>query len=162
MVMQIRQPDVVDDHPGVVLRAPGLDVGVVEPGVVPRHEVLPLQDLQRLGLGLNLARDKHPHARCHGRHTCRLEKRPSRDPERRAVHHPASPCIAVYGGSASPPRHPGRRYILPRSRHFWKIRCTCASAWLRASSGDTLPVAAWANMVEITQVLKISSMAALA
>src|SRR5262249_41068249 len=55
-VMQIRHPDVIDDHAGVVLRAPGLDVGVVEPGVVPRYEVLPLQDLQRLLLGLNLAR----------------------------------------------------------------------------------------------------------
>jgi hypothetical protein len=53
-------------------------------------------------------------------------------------------------------------YTLPRSRHFWKMRCTCASAWLRASSGVSLPVAAWANMVEITQVPKISSMAALA
>src|SRR5262245_44760951 len=162
--MQIRHPDVVDDHPGVVLRAPGLDVGVVEPGVVPWHKVLPLQDLQRLGLGLSIAWDNEmpPHARCHGRHACRFEKRPSRDPERRAVPHPASPCIAVYGGNTSLDHHPGRRYILPRSRHFWKICCTCASAWLRASSGVSLPVAAWANMVGITQVLKISSMAALA
>ena len=31
------------------------------------------------------------------------------------------------------------RYILPRSRQVWKICCTCASAWLRASSGVSLP-----------------------
>src|SRR5262249_15536991 len=98
-------PDIVDAHPGVVLRAPGLDVSIVEPGVVPWHEVLPLQDLQRLGLGLNLVRDKHPHARCHGRHACRLEKRPSRDPERRAVPHTASPsyCCVRWARISTPP-----------------------------------------------------------
>src|SRR6185503_9128704 len=38
----------VDDHLGIVLLSPLLDVFVVEPLVVAGHEVVPLQDTQRL------------------------------------------------------------------------------------------------------------------
>ena len=66
VLIQICQPDVVDAYPHIVLLAPGLDVGVVEPGIVAWHEVLPLQDLQRFGLGPNPARDNktHPQTCC--------------------------------------------------------------------------------------------------
>ena len=52
--------------------------------------------------------------------------------------------------------------ILPFSFHLAKMRLHWASAALSAFSGDSAPVAALANMVLITQVLNVSSIAALA
>src|SRR5207248_4340247 len=52
--------DVIDDDVGIVLLAPFLDVLVVEPLVVTRHEVVPLQDLQRLARGAAPARQQQP------------------------------------------------------------------------------------------------------
>ena len=45
--------DIVDCHLGVVLGSPLLDVLVVEPLVVSRNEVTPLQDLQGLPRGMS-------------------------------------------------------------------------------------------------------------
>ncbi|MNN35075.1 hypothetical protein D3C81_1489130 [compost metagenome] len=49
--------DVVDHHLGIVLLAPLFHVGVVEPLVVARHEMVPLQDLQRALRRVGIARD---------------------------------------------------------------------------------------------------------
>ena len=69
------EPDVVDDHLGVVPLAPLLDVGVVEPGVVARDGVLPLQDSEGLLLGSGAAWHHHwRHASYQGGGSGRLKK----------------------------------------------------------------------------------------
>ncbi len=58
-------------------------------------------------------------------------------------------------------RRVGGDQIIPFSFHFAQMRFMAASACLSASSGVSAPVAALANMLFNTQVLNVSSMAAL-
>ena len=56
---ELSEVDVVDLHVRVVLVAPVLRVGLVEPDVVRRHEVTPLDDLERvLVLPVDVLRDR--------------------------------------------------------------------------------------------------------
>src|SRR5262245_11219726 len=93
--VDVSQADVVHNNVGVVLGAPFLDIGVIEPLVIPWHEVAPLQDLQRLLLGAGAAMDDNTgvDTRSQGHRACRMEQLPSRYPVSRAVHLRASISI---------------------------------------------------------------------
>ena len=58
MAAQVDEVDVVDDDVGVVLLAPLLAEGAVEPGVVGGDEVAPLQNLESFLLGSGALREE--------------------------------------------------------------------------------------------------------
>src|SRR5262245_28662638 len=66
-----REVDVVDDDLGIVLLAPVLRVLGVEPFVVTRDEVAPLQDLERLGGARRRRVEEWTNARRNACGTCR-------------------------------------------------------------------------------------------
>src|SRR4029450_10448135 len=87
-IRDVTLTELLHNNLGIILLSPFLDVRLIEPGLVSWHEMLPLQDLQRLLLGAGTARDDDTSAdaRGQGRRACRVEQLPSCHPVSRAVH----------------------------------------------------------------------------